>query len=398
MEKAPENNLTAQEKPRRATIAEKALIAVFTGFVGVFFLLILFLPKHEGELSPNERRTLAAAPKASFQNIVSGGFSKEVDTWMQDHFPGRTAFVEIYSYLNRFTGRNAVEDISLGRGNRLFTAPLKDDQRFIDDNAGRISRFCDNNSLNALSCVIPTAGYMLEGDLPKPHLTYCDAKLIDAFIDGTAGVKPIRAEAALRAYGDVSALYYRTDHHLTMEGSYAIYCAVIRELGMEPLPESAFTKTQYEFYGTSYGKSGLFHTPADTLETWVGDYDAGLSVTTIDGSRQEEHTGSLDMSCLEEGVVDRYAAYLYSNHGITIIKNPGAQSGSLMVVKDSYGNAIVPFLAAHYETIIMVDVRGFYYSSSMPTPSELCEEYGIKDFVVLTGLDTVAGGTLDWLR
>lgn len=387
-----------EKTQRKATVWEKALIALFVGFVGVFFLLILILPKHEGELSPNERRILASAPNASFSNIVSGGFSKEVDTWMQDHFPARTAFVTIYSYLNRFTGRNAVENISLGRGGRLFTAPMDASEAAMETNVQRINRFAEENSLNAISCIIPTAGYMLESDLPKPHLTYRDGELVEAIESGIASnVKTISAEKVLKAAGDVSALYYRTDHHLTMEGSYAVYCAVIRELGMEPLEKSEFTKTSYEFYGTSYGQSGLFATPPDTLETWVGAYDKNLTVTTVDGSREETHTGSLDMSCLEDGVVDKYAAYLYSNHGITFVENPDGE-GTLMVVKDSYGNAIVPFLAAHYKTIIMVDARSLYYGPGMKTPSELAGEYEVKDLAILTGLDTVAAGTLDWLR
>ena len=121
--------------PGGGTAAKKALIGVFCGFIAVFFLLILFLPKHEGELSPNERRILASRPDASFSNIISGGFSKQVDTWLQDHFPGRTFFVGLYSYLNRFTGRNPVESISLGRNSRLFTTPIADDGFTVNANS-----------------------------------------------------------------------------------------------------------------------------------------------------------------------------------------------------------------------------------------------------------------------
>ena len=74
------------------------------------------------------------------------------------------------------------------------------------------------------------------------------------------------------------------------------------------------------------------------------------------------------------------------------------ESGTLFVLKDSYGNAIVPFLAAHYNTIIMLDTRTMYYSPTMPAPSELAKEYNAKDFVVIYGVDTVAAGNIDWLR
>ena len=87
------------------------MIAAFMAVIVVFFLLICFLPKHEGELSPNERRMLAKAPDASLSSLISGNFATEVDTWLQDHFPARNFFVSLYSYLNRYTGRNATESI-----------------------------------------------------------------------------------------------------------------------------------------------------------------------------------------------------------------------------------------------------------------------------------------------
>ena len=151
------------------------------------------------------------------------------------------------------------------------------------------------------------------------------------------------------------------------------------------------------------GRSGLFLTAPDTLETWVGPYDGGLTVRiiSVDGKGEETetvHTGTLDAAQLADDVTDKYAAYLYSNHGITVIENPDCSEGTLVVVKDSYGNAIVPFLAAHYRTVVMLDLRNLYYSAGYPTPSELCERFGASDFVVITGLDTVSTGILNMLR
>ena len=140
---------------KKASAVEIGLVALFVGFIAVFFLLILFLPKHEGELSPNERRTLAAAPDASLDNILSGGFSKQADTWMQDHFPARSFFVSVYAYLNRFTGRNPVEDISLGKNDRLFTAPVQGSDAAIEANIEKLNTFVEANGLKAYSFIIP---------------------------------------------------------------------------------------------------------------------------------------------------------------------------------------------------------------------------------------------------
>lgn len=390
-------NNPSYAKSSRLTSAKWGVFVVFTLFLAVFFLLILILPKHEGELSPNERRMLAKAPDASFSSILHGHFSDQVTTWFEDHFPLRTSFVALYSYLNRYTGRNAVESIVLGSNDRLFTSPIAVNDTVIGTNVEKLSSFIDKNSLNAHTYFIPTSACILEPELPKLHLEYHDDEILDKLesaLSEKAEAIPVRD--IFKGNSDPSSLYYRTDHHLTMKGSYVSYVEIAKHLGITPLGEDEFTKTGYEFYGTAYGRSGLFSTPADTLETWVGGYDESLTVTTIEGSTETVHRGSLDTDSLKEDVVDKYKAYLYSNHGITRIVNDSVSDGALLVLKDSYGNAIVPFLAAHYHTIIMVDTR--YYTPSLPSPSELCAEYGIKDFIAITGLDTVAESTLDWLR
>ena len=141
--------------------ANKLLIVLFAGFISVFFLLIMFLPKHEGELSPNERRVLASAPNTSLGNILSGKFSGEVDTWMEDHFPARNAFVSIYSHMNLYSGRSIVEKVTLGKNNRLFSAPVQRDDETMKTNAEKVSGFITENDLNAFTFIIPSAGYML---------------------------------------------------------------------------------------------------------------------------------------------------------------------------------------------------------------------------------------------
>lgn len=388
-------------KRRPNALSDKLMIALFVGFISVFFLLILFLPKHEGELSQNERRMLASAPNTSLSNILSGKFSGEVDTWMEDHFPARNAFVSIYSHMNLYSGRSIVEKVTLGKNDRLFSAPVQRDDEAMKTNSEKISSFISENDLNAYTFIIPSAGYMLPEELPAVHREYIDDQLIDA-MNSVYGLhdyaKTIFAEDVLKEYGNVSELYYRTDHHLTMKGSYVAYCAIARNLGFEPLAESEFEKQSYSFYGTAYGQSGLWELPADDLQTWRGSYDADLEVTVVDGTVETEYHGSLDTTKLADGVADKYAAYLYSNHGITKIVNPNVESGTLFVLKDSYGNAIVPFLAAHYNTIIMLDTRTMYYSPTMPAPSELAAEYDAKDFVVIYGVDTAAAGNIDWLR
>ena len=57
------------------------------------------------------------------------------------------------------------------------------------------------------------------------------------------------------------------------------------------------------------------------------------------------------------------------------------------MINDSYGNALVPWLAEQYETIIMIDPR--IYAGGKEKFLSLIEEYDIDSFMInLTGLVT----------
>lgn len=389
--------MSSPSKDNKARAPQIALIIAFVGTIAVFFLLLCFLPKREGELSPNERRLLAKAPTVTVENIASGNFGSEVDTWLEDHFPFRNFFVASYAYMNHYSGKNAVESVIMGDDDRLFNAPLKTDESAIDKNASKIEEFIEKNGFDAEIVIIPSSGSVMPDSLPKLRLEYNDREMMSLFYD-ICTEDGIDIEKLFTDTGDIGSMYYRTDHHLTMRGSYTVYRALCERLGLTPCAEEEFTKRSFDFYGTVYGTSGLMLTPPDSMEVWEKAGDNEISVSVFDGTNRSDYTGMLDESCLEESCVDRYACYLYSNHGLTVIENENAERDeTLLVLKDSYGNAIVPFLARHYSRIVMIDTR--YYAGIKDTPSELAEQYGAEQFVVIFGTDSINSDiSIAWLR
>lgn len=372
-------------------------MSAFIAFALAFFVFIVISPKEGGEWSGNERRKLASAPDWSVSNILSGDVCAQIESWIKDHFPGRSAFVALYSYTSRYTGRNATQSIVMGRNGRLLSEPTINDERLIASNAQIINDFVKDNGMTGYAALVPSSGYMIQEDQPALHREYNDDTIAEAIKAGLPDFDWLDTEAALRASGDVSGAYYRTDHHLTMNGTYAIYLALCDKLGLDPIATSEFEKSEHEFYGTSYGGSGLWYVKPDTLEVWLNRDNSDISVTTVDGAKTQEYTGMFDFEALKPEVTDKYEAYLYGNHGYTRIVNPNVQDGALIVLKDSYGNALVPLLAEHYREIIMIDIR--YYNSGMATPSEIVAENNITDFLLIYGLSTFSTTSyMAWLR
>ncbi len=384
--------------------AELTLTLIFLLFIGVFFVLLLVLPKHVGELSGRERTVLADYPvKASdfadgtfARDVIRGDFSENVDDFLESHFPGRQFFLALNSYAKRFTGQNATESITLGRGGRLFTAPAVFDEANITANVDKISAFAAENGLSVCMAIVPSAGSVYAEELPLVHGDYRDDDIIE-FVQGSTDAVVPDILSCMRSYHGDANLYYRTDHHWTMSGAYECYLLLCSEMGLDPVDRDEFEANGYEFFGTSYSTSALFLTESDTLEIWEHpDYD-NITVTVTSGAEETTHTGMFDYGKLTPKEYDKYAAYLYSNNGITVIDNPNGNGESVMVVKDSFGNSLVPLLALNYSRIIMLDLR--YYGANHPLPSELVAEYDVTKLLVVFGVDTITSGyPINYLR
>ena len=87
---------------------------------------------------------------------------------------------------------------------------------------------------------------------------------------------------------------------------------------------------------------------------------------------------------------DKYSLFLNNIHPLIEIENKAASSqNALMLVKDSYANSIVPFLAHHYRKIYVFDTR--YYRDG--PSSFLSDHQDITDVLLLYNMNTLDGDT-----
>lgn len=377
-------------------MAELFTVIIFVGVITVFFVLLIVLPKHVGQLSGKERTVLADYPVTASdisdgtfaRELVRGTFSSNVDDFLESHFPGRQFFIALNSYASRLSGQNAVKSVTWGKNGRLYTEPAILDEVQTSKNLDRMLEFADANGLELTIVAVPSAGSVVPEELPLVHGDYVDASIYSYICEKTGGGASVPDIGAyLCAQSQREKLYYRTDHHWTMSGAYACYVRVCGALGEQPVDSDEFDVSEYEFFGTSYSTSGLFLTAPDTLEIWNHPDYAGMTVTVGDGSTAAVYDSLFDMSKLEPDCYDRYAAYLYGNNGITIIENPNGNGKTVMVLKDSFGNSFCTLLALNYSRVIMIDTR--YYGTNPHLPSMLAEEYGVTQLLVIYGMDTI---------
>ena len=150
-------------------------------------------------------------------------------------------------------------------------------------------------------------------------------------------------------------IYYRTDHHWTADGAFYAYENYVSSKGMTPLAYDAIPwKTVEDFYGTNYSSARKWNAVPDVIQ--YADFPNPLVVYDVeqeDGTYQDETGGLYELSYFDTR--DKYRAFLRGNNAFSTVKGNG--EGKLLVIKDSYANAFVPYLVEHYAEIAIVDFR-----------------------------------------
>ena len=130
-----------------------------------------------------------------------------------------------------------------------------------------------------------------------------------------------------------------------------------------------------DFNGVLAAKSGTGLNERESIEIYVpasGDDD--VIVNYVDEAKK---TSSLyDSSKLETR--DKYGVFFGGNTSVMDIKTVSTSEKRLLVVKDSFANCFIPFLAPHYREIVVVDPR--YYSGTM---TDIMDTYRITDILIL---------------
>ena len=127
-----------------------------------------------------------------------------------------------------------------------------------------------------------------------------------------------------------------------------------------------------EFQGTLYSQSGVHWLPPDAIEFWVPD--EGFEVTSWrDGS--PKRAALYDLNKLQ--TKDKYSVFLGGNQPLCVIRNPEG-AGKLLLIRDSYSDAMAPFLAQHFAEVHLLDPRYYRYSAA-----KYAEENGLEAIAVV---------------
>lgn len=178
-------------------------------------------------------------------------------------------------------------------------------------------------------------------------------------------------------------IYYRTDHHWTSLGAYYAYDAFCKVKEMMPNKLEDYKKVSFgrfkgSFYGETNNAKSLRVDKTEVLYPIDNDR-ISIKYTTESG---ETLKGKVieDASSFSENL--KYVTYIDGDNPYTVIRNKNIKDGSsCVVIKESFGNAFVPFLADHYSKIYVIDYR--YWQGSI---SKLVKDNSATDVMFINNI------------
>lgn len=183
-------------------------------------------------------------------------------------------------------------------------------------------------------------------------------------------------------------IYFRTDHHWTALGAYYVYDALMASKGTTAAPLSAFIEHQFggylgSFYSSSGKKPQLAATP-DTVFAYQPTQTNSMTIYPATGGIRENAPIINNGNAL--GQSSKYLSFICGDHPFSVMVNPQMpNAGACIVVKESFGNAFVPFLTQNYSTVYVVDYR--YFMQIDPRRlSDLVNDTGATDVIFINNI------------
>lgn len=354
-----------QDNRKIARISQVVTAVLFCVFLAGFGLLHILLP--DRTFSPVENRTLSKMPDFSWSALVDGSYTSKLEKYLEDQFPLRDGWMGLKNRYEYLLGKREFHGVYLC-GDRLIHK-IEDASR-AEQNIAYLQKLTELTDIPVYLGLIPTAAEVYRDQLPAGAENFDQAAYLEKVRESVPDAVWVDMEKWMDGASGVS-LFYRTDHHWTSAGAWHGYAALMEAMGepFEPLgtPETVSD----DFYGTLYSSSGVHWLAPDTIERYV----SGAGVTVENFEKGETHGLYVDSFLGEK---DKYASFLGGNTPLYIIRNPEAASGEkLLVVRDSYSDAMAPFLSQYFAEIHLVDLR--YYRTSV---AEYARENGMDRIFV----------------
>lgn len=346
-------------------------------FILIFLVYIISVPilnyiTKDKEVSALENRTLATVP---VKDSTYSQYFKDIQTYINDQFIFRERSIEDYYIFNFALGRNIQNNVTkqkIGNETYLFNTITRDistHDKLIDD-MQQFKLISDSMDIPYYYFVIPRKTDVWRDSIP----VYAQ----DNFIELKEEMFNILDEKDITYYDllplytkskeDGNTDYYLTDHHYNINGAFKTYQYITETLGIDAttIQDYDIINVENSFAGSRARNIAYGYRLNQSRDDFSYMLFKGDSSFKISRNNSEYETIefqdyiNLDYINVDEPYVNNYGAFMNGDTGIIDIVNNNIENGKTMIMfKNSFANAVIPFLSLHFERIVVIDSR-FY--------------------------------------
>ncbi|PKM40533.1 MAG: hypothetical protein CVV04_04890 [Firmicutes bacterium HGW-Firmicutes-9] len=408
---------------------------ILCGVIGVCMLLFA---NRTPIVSEQENRTLAGMPQLSLESMQKGEISEQFESFLTDQFFLRSDIVDGMNSLKHLFSALTVDDLLNEEGEEVFVPQIEDAQTETAEELTEIT--AQEITQETIDGETPlTSDETVTGDVARVWLEHKDGTKDALFtytkediqkaadvINTYAGLLPVggtvhvmlvpraqtvnkfalhldtesgwssEMETALEtllssnvqvynpyelfqsAILDGEYIYFRTDHHWTARGAYLAADAMLKGDGYQTIPLSDYQQKTIDGYlGSIYlhGRNAKLKELADEIEVFY-------PLLPAESFRVSNAYKKNQLPVIDDTQTN-YLVFLGGTSGPYRVLESGYHTGrNMLMVCDSFGNSIAPFLLPYYDDVYMVDFRDEYYTRADARA-------GVKDYVRRLSIDDI---------
>ena len=196
------------------------------------------------------------------------------------------------------------------------------------------------------------------------------------------------ARFEVKGFEDYKTNFFKTDHHWNHEGAYVAYNDLLKLFKIEDEPIKA--KGKVKIADNFSGSKATGEAAGYTEEFWAYKYDfpkMKVTLTGVDapdyGFRDEYNRGERDTENLS------YTDYYGYDEADIVLDTQNVERDNLLIIGESYDNAVLKLIASHFNRTHCVDLRGYIYTYG---------SFSLSDYVKKNDIDKVLFmGNLDYI-
>ncbi len=240
--------------------------------------------------------------------------------------------------------------------------------------------------------------------IPTAFAYYCPSNMRDNYGDQLDNINNIRSHLDgvidIDVYSVLQGrtneyIYSRTDHHWQPIAAYYAAQAFANTAQVDYKDISTYEKVvEEDFLGTLYAYSDYdaeLKKYPDSFTYYKPSNNDNLEVTYYDTDFKNGQRSRLFFKAYQK--INLYSSFLGTDKQIAEIKTDCKNGRTLVIFKDSFGNALVPFLTGSFENIYVVDLRYF-----TPNAIEFCKNVGATDVLFATCMFTCSSQKVNYIE